>query len=214
LLLLGEGRPHERHIFEETHVASEDQHNDNSAAPPSLSKRGVARRRLAKAGVGAAGVLWTLESQAAMTPLLCKSPSGALSGGLNSHYGPAPTCNGPSPGYWKTHDGWPCARDTRFAAVFHVPGDMNSCEPNKAATSYLCATFGDLISPQSYDTYNLAMHVVATYLNILSGRISFLSVETLKNMWYEVATTNRYSPTANVYWTPEQVKRYLRATQG
>jgi hypothetical protein len=56
--------------------------------------------------------------------------------------------------------------------------------------------------------------VVATYLNILSGRIGFLSVETLKNMWYEVATTNRYSPTANVYWTPEQVKRYLRATMG
>jgi hypothetical protein len=179
-----------------------------------LSKRGAARRRLAKAGVGAAGVLWTLESQAAMTPLLCKSPSGALSGGLNSHYGPAPACSGLSPGYWKNHDGWPVARDVRFAAVFYVPGDMNSCEPNKAATSYLCATLGDLISPQSYDKYNLGMHVVATYLNILSGRIGFLSVETLKNMWYEVATTNRYSPTANVYWTPEQVKRYLVATQG
>jgi hypothetical protein len=40
------------------------------------------------------------------------------------------------------------------------------------------------------------MHAIATYLNIKSGKINFLSVETLLNMWYEVQTKGYYSPTA------------------
>jgi hypothetical protein len=56
------------------------------------------------------------------------------------------------------------------------------------------------------------MHVVATYLNILSGRINFLSIETLGAMWLAVQTQGSYSPTAGVTWTPEQVKNYLQAT--
>jgi hypothetical protein len=195
-------------------VASEDQYNDKNAVPPALSKRGATRRRLAKAGVGAAGVLVTLESHAAMTPLMCKSPSGALSGGLNSHYGPAPACSGLSPGYWKNHDGWPCSRTAMFASVFYVPGNINSCDSKKEVTSYRCATLEDLLEAKDYDTYNLGMHMVATYLNILSGKIGFLSVDTLKNMWYEVRTTGRYSPAAGVYWTAEEVKKYLEKTQG
>jgi hypothetical protein len=195
-------------------VASEEQYNDKNAAP-SLSKRGAARRRLAKAGVGAAGVLMTIESHATMTPLMCKSPSGSLSGGLNSHYGStAPACSGLSPGYWKNHSGWPCSRTAMFAAVFYVPGDMNTCDLSKTATSYLCVTLEGILTKKSFDTNNLGMHMVATYLNILSGKIGFLSVDTLKNMWYEIVTTGRYSPTAGVYWTRSQVKTYLESTQG
>jgi hypothetical protein len=196
-------------------VASEDQYNDKNAAPPTLSKRGATRRRLAKAGVGAAGVLWTLESHATMTPATCKSPSGSLSGGLNSHYGStAPACNGLSPGYWKNHSGWPCSRTAMFAAIFYVPGSINSCDLSKTATSYLCVTLEDILESKGFDTYNLGMHMAATYLNILSGKIGFLSVDTLKNMWYEVRTTGRYSPAAGVYWTAEEVKKYLEKTQG
>jgi hypothetical protein len=195
-------------------VASEEQYNDKNAAP-SLSKRGAARRRLAKAGVGAAGVLMTIESHATMTPLMCKSPSGSLSGGLNSHYGStAPACSGLSPGYWKNHSGWPCSRTAMFAAVFYVPGNINTCDLSKTATSYLCVTLEDILTKKSFDTNNLGMHMVATYLNILSGKIGFLSVDTLKNMWYEVVTTGQYSPTAGVYWTRSQVKKYLESTQG
>jgi hypothetical protein len=193
-------------------VATEDQDNHNNAAPSPLGKRGAARRRLAKAGVGAAAVLYTLESQAAMGPMMCQSPSGALSGGLSSHYGPQPACQGLSPGFWKNHDAWPCPRGTMFADVFYVPGDRSSCSDDKNKASYLCATMLDLLSPQGFDRYKLGMHVVATYLNILSGRIGFLTVETLIAMWYDVQTKGSYCPIAGVYWSPEQVKNYLEAT--
>lgn len=192
-------------------MATEDQDNNKTVRSP-LSKQGAARRRLAKAGIGATGVLYTLESHAAMGAMICKSPSGALSGGLSSHYGPEPVCQGLSPGYWKNNGAWPCSRDIMFGKVFHVQGDPSSCsiEANKA--SYLCTTMLDLLSPQKYDRYNLGMHVVATYLNIRSGRIGFLSVETLTAMWYDVQTKGYYNPVAGVSWTPEQVKRYLAAT--
>jgi hypothetical protein len=195
------------------HVATENQENNGNAAPLSLSERGAARRRLAKAGVGAAGILATLESRATMSPMMCKSPSGALSGGLSSHYGTAPVCQGLSPGYWKNHTGsWPCATDLWFADVFYVPGNRSVCTVKTKNKSYLCSTLLNVLSPQSFDKYNLGMHAVATYLNIRSGKISFLSVETLLSMWREVQTKGYYSPTAGVKWTAEQVKNYLQAT--
>lgn len=194
-------------------MATENQENNGNAAPLSLSERGAARRRLAKAGIGAAGILATLDSRAAMSPMICKSPSGALSGGLSSHYGPEPVCMGLSPGYWKNHTGaWPIPVNTLFANVFYVPGNKATCTPKTRNTNYLCSTMLNLLTSQSFDKYNLAMHAIATYLNIRSGKINFLTVETLLNMWYEVQTKGFYSPTAGVKWTPEQVKNYLQAT--
>jgi hypothetical protein len=195
-------------------VATENQENNGNATPLSLSERGATRRRLAKAGVGAVGILATLESRATMKGMTCKSPSGSLSGGLSSHYGGAqPVCQGLSPGYWKNHTGaWPCSIDTWFADVFYVPGNRKSCTTKTKNTSYLCSTMVNLLSPQKFDKYNLAMHAIATYLNIKSGRITFLPVDTLLAMWADVQTKGYYSPTANVKWSPEQVKNYLEST--
>lgn len=192
-------------------MATEDQHNDNKTAPSPLGERGAARRRLAKAGIGAAGILYTLESRAGLSGMICKSPSGALSGGLTaSHRGPQAVCRGLSPGYWKNHSGWPCSRTLMFADVFYVPGDRSTCKPK--AQSYLCSSMLTMLSKQSFDKYNLGMHLVATYLNVLSGRISFLTVESLTDMWQELVTTGQYCPTAGVFWGPEKVKNYLEAT--
>jgi hypothetical protein len=194
-------------------VATENQENNGNAAPLSLSERGARRRRLAKAGVGAVGVLWTLESRATVGQMICKSPSGALSGGLSSHYGPPPVCQGLSPGYWKNNtNGWPIPVTTMFADVFYVPGDRGTCNTDTKDKSYLCSTMLNLLSPQDFDRYNLAMHTVATCLNIKSGKINFLSIETLLSMWYEVQTKGYYTPVPGVQWTPEQVKNYLEAT--
>jgi hypothetical protein len=204
---------HEReNILGISHVATEDRDNENKAAPSPLGEHGAARRRLTKAGVGAAGILVTLESRAGMSPMMCKSPSGALSGGLSSNYGPPPVCSGLSPGYWKNHSNWPVSRDTMFATVFGGVGSPSVCTAAMKNKSYQCSTMLNLLSKQTFDRYNLGMHAVATYLNICSGRINFLSIETLTAMWREVQTTGRYSPTAGVYWTPEQVKNYLQAT--
>jgi hypothetical protein len=194
-------------------VATENQENNGNAAPLSLSERGATRRRLAKAGIGAAGILATLESRATMSPMICKSPSGALSGGLSSHYGPAPVCQGRSPGYWKNHtSSWPVPITTWFADVFYVSGNRRYCTVKQKNTSYLCSTMLNLVSPQGFDKYNLAMHAIATYLNIKSGKINFLSVDTLLAMWADVQIKGYYSPTAGVKWNAEQVKNYLQAT--
>jgi hypothetical protein len=193
-------------------VPTENQESNGNAAPLSLSERGATRRRLAKAGVGAAGVLLTLESRAAMSPMICKSPSGALSGGLSSHYGPEPVCQGLSPGYWKNHtSAWPIPTTTMFAAVFSA-GDPRSCSADTKGKNYTCSTMLNLLTPQHFDQYKLAMHAVATYLNIKSGKINFLSVETLLSMWSEVQAKGYYEPTAGVKWSAEQVKNYLQAT--
>jgi hypothetical protein len=195
-------------------VATDNQENNGNATPPlSLSERGATRRRLAKAGIGAVGILSTLESRATMGPMICKAPSGALSGGLSSHYGPAPVCNGLSPGYWKNHpEAWPVPTTTWFADVFYVAGSRRSCNVKTRNTNYLCSTMMNLLEPRDFDRYNLAMHAIATYLNIKSGKIGFLTVEKLLNMWYEVQTKGSYTPMAGSTWTPEQVKNYLAAT--
>jgi hypothetical protein len=194
-------------------VATDNQENYGNAAPLSLSERGARRRRLAKAGIGAAGVLWTLESRAAMGPMICKAPSGALSGGLSSQYGPAPTCEGRSPGYWKNNtSAWPIPLTTMFSDVFYVVGNRGVCDSKTKDTNYLCSTMLNLLSPQDFDRYNLAMHAVATYLNIKSGKISFLPIDTLLSMWTDVQINGYYIPTAGVQWTAEQVKNYLEAT--
>jgi hypothetical protein len=99
-----------------------------------------------------------------------------------------------------------------FADVFYVAGDKGSCTPESKDQSYLCSTMRNLLEPQKFDTYKLGMHLVATYLNIRAGKISFLSVETLVGMWHELQTTGYYNPTAGVQWSPEQVKNYLEAT--
>jgi hypothetical protein len=63
-----------------------------------------------------------------------------------------------------------------------------------------------------FDKYNLGMHLVATYLNVLSGQIGFLSVQTLQQMWSQLQSPGYYTPAKGVFWSPEQTKNYLEAT--
>ncbi|QOY94689.1 hypothetical protein IM543_01870 [Massilia sp. UMI-21] len=185
-------------------VSTDDQATRTTGAPP-LTPRGTARRRLTKAGVGAASVLWTLDSRASMRTMVCVSPSGALSGGLSSNYADKPTaCNGKSPGYWKNHGGWPSASNTAFSEVF-------SCGSRYAGT-YGKKTLLDILRGCDFDKYNLGMHLVATYLNVLSGRIGFLSVATLQQMWRELQSPGYYQPAKGVFWNAELTKKYLEAT--
>jgi hypothetical protein len=119
------------------HVATEDQHDENKA-PPSLSDRGTARRRLIRAGAAGAGVLLTLDSRAALANPVCTTPSGSLSGGLNnSHYGQQNcTSGGFPPEHWKSKDvSWPSGLDRTtlaFTTVFPMSG---SCQMTQASES-------------------------------------------------------------------------------
>ena len=185
-------------------VSTEDQ-PARAPAAPSMTPRGAARRRLTKAGLGAASVLWSLDSRATMKPMICVSASAALSGGLSSSYVNQPVeCSGRSPGYWKNHDGWPCASNTPFNDVFGCSGANSNTYGKK--------TLQQIVSGCDFDRYNLGCHLVATYLNVLSERISFLSVQTLQNIWTQLQSKGYYEPAKGVFWGVEQTKRYLEAT--
>lgn len=140
-----------------------------------------------------------------MKTLTCVSASAAMSSGLNSSYanGPKPTCAGKSPGYWSNHS-WPCSRDTLFNSVF-------SCSFSNDST-YGSATMYEIVRGCSFDKYNFGMHLVATYLNVLSGRIGFLSERTLVQMWNQLQNRGFYEPAKGVFWGWEKTKEYLEST--
>ncbi|RZJ85218.1 MAG: hypothetical protein EOO64_01455 [Massilia sp.] len=169
-----------------------------------MTPHSAARRRLAKAGLGAAGVLWTTQASATR---VCVSASAALSGDLSSKKLDTvkTACQGRSPGYWKNHGGWPVPSDTMFSAVF-------SC-PEKIVGTYGSVTLLDLVKGCKFDKYNLGKHLVATYLNVKMGWIGYISERTLYQMWGELQSTGHYQPAKGVFWDAETTKKYLESTQ-
>ncbi len=172
------------------------------ATAPTLSPKGAARRRIASLGVS--GVVMTVASSNAMAALVCKSPSGALSGNLNSQR-PNVRCEGLSPGYWKRHTGqWPSdVRTTdRFGQYFPTGGPL-------ADVSCL-----NILSKQKADKNNVAMHIMATYLNVVSGRINFLTRQAVIDIWVKYHTHGSYTAsTGATPWNGEELVNYLSSTQ-
>lgn len=175
-----------------------------SEVPGALTPAGARRRRLA--GLGASGVLMTLASQSAMADLVCKSPSAALSGNLASRSPGAVSCLGRGPGFWKNNQSaWVgVASSDRFSQHFFCGGT-----PGLSEASCL-----DILSHQDFDKSNVAMHIMATYLNVTSGRISFMTQEGVLAMWREFLTTNAYVPAAGAApWNAADLVMYLSSTQ-
>ena len=178
-----------------------------SAEAGGLSPAGASRRRLA--GLGASGVLMTLASQSAMAGLVCKSPSGALSGNLASRQPASVACAGLSPGYWKTHpEAWAAAAvalDTKFHKLFYCSGQPG----------YSSVGCKDILEHKDFDSNNVGMHMMATYLNVASGKISFLTIEDVTSMWKEYITTKQYIPATGAKpWNAADIVVYLSSTMG
>jgi hypothetical protein len=184
-------------------VATEDQAGRAGEAAP-MSSRGAGRRRLAKAGLGAAGVLWTTRSHA--FNFKCASPSAALSSGLDSNDSDNEklACIGRSPGYWKNHGGWPVPTSTLFGSVF-------PCSEKNDST-YGSTSLLKMLSKQTFDHENLGMHMVASYLNVRSGKVGFLSERTLLQMWSQLQYSGLYEPAHGVFWDVATTKKYLEST--
>jgi hypothetical protein len=168
----------------------------------SLSEDGLenaGRRRFARSGLAASGIIATLTSRPVLGAV-CKSPSGFLSGNL-SKPDECTTLGGVSPGYWKNKTDWPVSPGLKFCKVF-------------TATSgpFSTVTLVALLDPQEYDKYGLGRHLVAAYLNYMSGRTPFLKLETLQAMWNEIRLKGYFTPTAGVTWTPDQVVSYISKT--
>jgi hypothetical protein len=188
-------------------MVNHEQQDEHPAPPPvaqaiaPLTPRGAGRRRIA--GLGISGVVMTVASNHAMAALVCKSPSGALSGNLNSQR-PNVVCNGVSPGYWKNHpSAWPSEVRTvdQFSKFFPC---------SSALGSMTCMT---VLHHQTIDRNNVAMHILATYLNVCSGRITFLTRQKVINMWGQYNATGTYTPADGATpWTGAQLVAYLTST--
>ncbi|MBZ2206116.1 hypothetical protein [Massilia soli] len=184
-------------------------YQEQQAAEPAphnqISARGAARRRFARAGVGASAALVTISSKAGMAVDICTAPSGSLSGGLQSQKpGEVIACEGRSPGYWKNHAGWPTDRAMTFGTIF-------SCS---TSSKYHACTLADMLVPKRWDRNGIGRHMVATYLNIMSGKIGFLTVPALQEIWNDISRRGVYNPTAGVNWYAQDVVDYLQGTMG
>lgn len=200
----------DRHASETNQVASPDRH-DVPAAPLGLSAKGTARRRFAKAGAGATGVLLTLHSQPGMACTYCGiSPSAAMSAiGQNrnvtlSHHGPAPVCSGLPPSTWCNSSSWPsgCHSSDSFHKYF-------SCSRN---SPYYNVTCKSILSGASCDTSRMGQYLMATYLNVMSGRINFLTIESLEDIWNGWVTHGYYQPMPGQFWYSNDIVGYLYGT--
>lgn len=183
-------------------MSIEDQAGRDRQATP-MTAHGAARRRLGKAGLGVAGVLWSTRSHA--IDFRCVSPSAALSSGLSSnHLEEKLACEGKGPRHWKNQGGWPVPTTTLFGSIFPC------AEHNQA--SYGMTTLLDMLRGKDFDQSDIGKHFVATYLNVKSGKIGFLSETTLFRMWDELQSSGHYQPARDIFWDIHATKKYLRST--
>lgn len=194
--------------------------NEQQPTPP-LTAKGAARRRFTRAGAAASGVLLTLHSQPGMAAAVCATPSGFLSAQVSARNPDASTCSGRSPGVWLQslqprghgknnpgHVDWPVSPDTLFRSVFTTNLAMSSkLGSDKATLEYVLAN-----NDPSFDPNNLGSHLVAAYLNVLSGRSTFQTVPMLTNIWNNLRDYGVFHPTAGVDWYAKDVVDYLSST--
>lgn len=189
----------------------QDQHDEGADTPPQTQEIvtpatfGASRRRFAKAGLAASGVILSVVSQPGMACSICTSPSGSLSGGL-SHHGPAPVCSGKPPSYWQGCSSWPggCQGSTLFRTVFHVPSSKSQYYP---------PSFKEVFENPIFDTTGLGSCLAAAYLNASAGLTSYLTPGTVQSIFQEWQTSGFYTPSAGVKWDATQIVAYLEGTQ-
>lgn len=187
-----------------------------NATPTELSASGLSRRGFAKLGTGAAGIILTLTSQPGMADVVCASASQSLSKWTSHHPNTALQCSGLSPNGWALNPTtaslknngtppWPALQDRQtllFSSIF----------PSGVREGYSTILMDTILTPQDFDKYNIGRHFAATYLNVISNRINFLTVAGVQAMWQEWFTSGVYHPTAGVTWDGEQVVTYLKST--
>lgn len=207
-------------IFKEHIVATQQPEDGNTgiggapdALPTEIGASGLSRRRFAKAGAGAAGVIMTLVSQPGMADTaLCTFASGATSANLSRHTDSLVACAGLSSGFWKEHpEAWPGANtdpNGKFLALWsRHPSKDSSLSP------YTCIQIVDPTAVvNGADPDSVAMHIMATLLNVRSGRIGFMTEIQVSAIWYSYTQTGTYQPTAGITWNGAQIVDYLKKT--
>lgn len=198
------------------------------------------RRSIAKAGAVVPAIL-TLVSRPALAGA-CFSPSRALS--VNHSVRPGdtiPECNGESPGNYKAQpNSYQTNKDGTYKynnddtpklnQAYNWPSSVPSNTPfhptfsgshfkynGKTLTMLEVLSLNDGATyPLGYpkDPDNVAMHIIAAYLNILNGYIpsEVLTVGMVQDMWTQYSTTGVYYPISSdtsVTWNGAQIVSYL-----
>lgn len=194
---------------------------DTQAMPVSpLEPKGVARRRFARVGAGATGVILTLHSQPGMATFsksLCKSPSGYMSMKPGTSAKPQVSCSSNrSHGYWKTHaNEWKSTACIDPAARF---GKVFECGRYAALSD---VTLMGVIDPskavKSIDKNNVAMQCVAALLNAraaqFNGQPTVLPEANVLEIWKQYATNGAYTPGPGLLpWNGPVIASYLEST--
>ena len=195
---------------------------DTQAMPQApLDPKGIARRRFARAGAGATGVILTLHSQpgmAAFSKTMCKSPSGYMSMAPGASAKPQMSCSANrSHGYWKTHpNAWRTSAgmdpNAKFSSFFLCSGSY---------AGLANVTMMQVIDPtraiKAIDRNNVAMQCVAALLNARAARTSgipsVLPEDNVIQMWTQFVTKGVYSPGAGLTpWSGADIAAYLEST--
>lgn len=181
------------------------------------------RRSLTKSGLAMSGMLLTIASRPSLGDVVCKTPSGFLSGNLSSH-GTPQTCAGLSPGYWANHpESWPSPYQVGTPDVKQTkkkpdnsatPGTMfNDVILGFQGGNYPNMSMMDVIqSGGQGDPYQLGAHCVSALLNARSGRTPIMTEVQVRNMFNEFSSKGYFEPTAGVHWSPAEVVTYLQHT--
>ncbi len=165
-----------------------------TATTEAVGKDGVtsdSRRRFTKTGLGAGTVIATLVSKPVLGAQYYCTVSGMQSGNTSMH-GPAVTCQGCSPGYWKNSPGsW--SRYTSYKTTDTFAGVFGT-------SSYPSQT--TLMDVLKNDPGSLGCHIVAALLNASAsdhGNMTYgYSAQEIINMYQ-----------ASYLTSPEQLKNDL-----
>ena len=203
-----------------------DDQENNSPVPtgaqaipaPTLPLKGAARRRFARAGVGATGVILTLQSQPAMATYgKCVSPSGFVSATTGTSLNPIRSCSSnEDPDYWQNNKTrW----NSRAFTNPHDRFDLHfACPKGYSALAKL--TMYDVLcrkttTIKSADPSGISRLCIAALLNARMNQQSaaVLSPDRVKDIWKQYAQTNVFFPAKNATpWSRATIIDYLRTT--
>jgi hypothetical protein len=195
------------------------------------------RRRFTRIGVGASGAILTLASRSVLAQVTCKSPSGFQSGNTSSQ-GTQARCTGFDPAYWSTTSAaWPIAKDTKFSDVFGASGNQwinaptakffdvfsdtntnkNKDKKAKADTNTIpdtsqTATLFEVLT--SSEAPEVVKRLIAAFLNARGHYNDFPTEDNVRTIYREWISTGSYEPSAAIKWGPDDIVKYLKATQG
>ena len=175
---------------------------------PDLSPQGVARRRFARAGVGASGVIMTLASQPGMATTVCRPPSGFLSGTwASTHPKQQVWCAGMKPEIWCAYlSKWKTLSKAYFWKYFTCTGNTSSLKD---------LTLFQIMSsnPAKGSKEEVAKFIVTAWLNARANLTPVLPESKVKIIWGEYTQKLSYTPDAGgATWGNTMIVDYIKST--